>query len=183
MSLRDQGFTLTKEPTVQADMTLCRGNTCASIWTAVSPSGREADEETDFSVSQTWNAGDTTIRGTIGYYLVPGKEVWDGVVDISRPVNDRCAMGIRGEAMRGGFNDTVVRAYGSCTFPVAESLSASVTPSIAYSDWSGRAGAGLTASLDYTLDNGVTLSLFGEGYVNQTSDGMVGIRISGRFGN
>ena len=112
----DQGFTLTEEPTLQGAATACRDDTCFGLWQAWSLVGREGDQETDFTVAHNFESGETTIQAMAGYYLVPGKEVYDFVVDASRPVSEHCLAGIRAEVMLGGFEDRVVRGYASCTF-------------------------------------------------------------------
>ena len=178
---KDQGFTLTDQPTIQNSVTACtESGTCFGWWNSWSPSRRIEDEETDLSASHTFGAGATQLRVEGMFIIALGPETWDLNATVSHKVNDNLSFGVRGELMRGGFDDSVVRGFVSYT-ETRGSWDFTVTPSVAYSDWSGRVGFGLSASTGYTFDNGVRLGLGYDGYVNKESDGFFNLNLSRNF--
>lgn len=174
---KDQGFVLNDDLTILNDLTACtEGGTCFGVWNAWSPTGNTAAEETDVSVSHDFVRGDTTVTPQAMYIFVEGPDVWDVNVTIDHRLNDNWSAGVSAEVMRGGFNDTVAQVYltGSTS---SGPWSASVTPSIAYSDWSGRTGFGISASAGYTFGNGVKLEVIYDGYVGEDSNGFFGVQL------
>jgi len=174
---KDQAFTLTDQPTIQNDLTACFGSTCLGIWNAWSPSGRKGDEETDLSISHSREIGRARVTGQVMFIIAEGPETWDVNLVVEHPINDACSAGIRGELMRGGFSDSVARAFVSCRYSNG-SWDASVTPSVAYSDWAGGTAAGVSASAGYTFQNKVRIGLGYDGYVAPVQDGFFNLSLS-----
>lgn len=171
----DQGFTVTDNFSIENDISTCAGDTCFGIWNAHTPGESEVDES-EIYVSQGFALGETTVEVAASYVILEGPEIWDVNAIIEHPLSENLSVGLGAEVMRGGFNDTVIRAYADYSTSSGR-WTTTISPSVAYSDWSGRVGLGISASVAYTFSNDVAAEVYYDGYVNQESDGFFGVRL------
>jgi hypothetical protein len=178
----DQGFTLTDEPVVELDLTVCKEDTCVNLWTAQSLVGRSEDHETDVAIWRDFGSDKFIFQVKVAYFEVPGKDIWEGQLTGTYQVTNNCSVALSYEQMAGGYEEKVLKAKAPCSVNLRDGWTMSIAPAIAHSEASPGTTGGLELDFSRALDNGVTIRFYGKGYArDDASDGILGIQLSADF--
>ncbi|MDB5195345.1 MAG: hypothetical protein JWO84_529 [Parcubacteria group bacterium] len=150
-----QGFTLTKNPVTEKELTLCNtGGLCFDLWRADTKLAKE--HETDFQVWKDFKVGASTLQVKGAYYELAGPDVWDTTWTLTHPLGKACAIAGSYEWDGGGFKENAIQAKGSCSWKVSEHATIDGALQISHSEnfkqWVPGAEIGVSFALPYDIN-------------------------------
>lgn len=174
----DQQEYLSKRPATEAEAEICVGdNVCLYHWSASTDDGDTF--ERDHMVYVGSERDEISFGILAGINEVPGADLWDALVIVSRPVGAWTTTASVEILRSSDFKDTVGRVEAEREFPLTERLTASVLVAAHYGDYAG-AGASSEASLTYWLTRATGIGGSLEAFTGEHGSGLAlkaGVRL------
>lgn len=151
--------------TVSADV--CYDDACISFWRAQAVDDSDV-YEVDLVFSNANDLGFATLEYQAGVYFVPGREITEFKLGLSKDFGEHCSGSIAVDVMRGGFEDTVGIIAATCTWELNDSWSFDLNPQFAYGDYGGSVLAG-EVGVNYLLTEEVYVRFGAKGFSGKDS--------------
>lgn len=177
---QDQAFNLTDRPVGVVDFTFTHEPTGVFIDFWAANNGHSEDREEDVIVGIT--RGPVTLQ--VGWYELPGPEVWDFKLAVSVPLTDRVTFSGYAEVMRGGFVDEIV--HGDLTYAgsFGNRWNYDLSAGMSYATSTATTSVTYEAGVSYGFENGATVRAFVKGYTASIDTAtIVGVGFNRTFTN